>query len=225
MPKGVNVPNARGHTVGRYTFREEIVNSLTHALGTALSIAGLIVLIVRAVNYGTVWHVMSFSIFGGTLVLLYGTSTLYHCLGDGTAKRLFEILDHSAIYLLIAGTYTPFTLVTLRGGWGWCIFGVIWACAIGGIILKSVCIARFQKISIALYVGMDWLCLVAVKEIVVHVSRLSIAQLLFGGLSYTLGVVFYAWRRLPYNHAAWHVFVLYGSALHFLSVLTILQPM
>ncbi len=219
------MPNAGGHTVGRYTFREEIVNSLTHALGTALSIGGLIVLIVRAVNYGTAWHVVSFTVFGGTLVLLYSTSTLYHCLPDGTAKRLFDILDHSAIYLLIAGTYTPFTLVTLRGGWGWSIFGVIWACAIGGIILKSVFFGRFQKISIALYMGMGWLCLVAVREIVVHVPRLSLALLLFGGLSYTLGVVFYAWRKLPYNHAVWHVFVLCGSTLHFLSVLALLQPM
>jgi len=224
VPKGVNVANARGHIVGRYTFREEIINSLTHALGTALSIGGLIVLIVRAVNYGTVWHLVSFSVFGGTLVLLYAASTLYHCLPDGKAKRLFKIIDHAAIYLLIAGTYTPFMLVALRGAWGWSIFGVVWACAIGGIILKGVCIARFQKASVALYVGMGWLCLVAFKEIFVRVPRLSIALLLSGGLSYTLGVVFYAWRRLPCNHAVWHVFVLCGSTLHFFAVLAILQP-
>jgi len=225
VPKGVNVADARGHTVGRYTFREEIINSLTHGLGTALSIGGLIVLIVYAVNYGTAWHVVSFSVFGGALVLLYAASTLYHCLPEGTAKRLFKIIDHSAIYLLIAGTYTPFLLVNLRGVWGWSIFGVIWACAIGGIILKGVCITRFQKASIALYVSMGWLCLVVVKEMFVHVPRLSIALLLLGGLSYTVGVVFYSWRRLPYNHAVWHVFVLCGSTLHFLSVLSILQPM
>ena len=220
VPKGVNVPNVR-----RYTFREEIVNSLTHGLGTVLSVGGVIVLIVCAVNRGTAWHVVSFSVFGGTLVLLYGASTLYHCLPVGTAKRVFKILDHSAIYLLIAGTYTPFMLVNLRGGWGWSIFGVIWAFAVAGIILKGVCIARFQKTSVALYVGMGWLCLVAFKEMMVHVPRLSIALLLFGGLSYTFGVVFYAWRKLPYNHAVWHVFVLCGSTLHFLSVLATLQPM
>ena len=217
--------NAGGYTVGRYTFREEVVNSLTHGLGTAFSIGGLIVLIVCAVNRGTAWHVVSFSVFGGTLVLLYAASTLYHCLPDGTAKRLFKIIDHSAIYLLIAGTYTPFTLVNLRGTWGWSIFGVVWACAIGGIILKGFCIVRFQKASIALYLGMGWLCLVAIKEVLVHVPRLSIALLLFGGLSYTLGVVFYSWKRFPYNHAVWHVFVLCGSTLHFLAVLAILQPM
>lgn len=224
VPKGVNVASAGGYTVGRYTFREEVVNSLTHGLGTAFSIGGLVVLIVCAVNRGTAWHVVSFSVFGATLVLLYASSTLYHGLRESPAKRLFKIIDHAAIYLLIAGTYTPFMLVNLRGAWGWSIFGVIWACAIGGIILKSVCIARFQKASIALYVGMGWLCLVVVKEMFVHVRHLSIALLLFGGLSYTFGVVFYSWKKLPYNHAVWHVLVLCGSTLHFLSVLAILQP-
>ena len=217
--------NAGGYTVERYTFREEVINSLTHGLGTALSVGGLVVLIVCAVNRGTVWHVVSFAVFGGTLVLLYASSTLYHCLPEGPAKRLFKIIDHSAIYLLIAGTYTPFTLVALRGAWGWSIFGVIWACALVGIILKCVCIARFRKVSIALYLGMGWLCIVAIKEVLIHVPRLSIALLLLGGLSYTLGVVFYAWKKLPYNHAVWHVLVLCGSTLHFLSVLAILSPM
>jgi hemolysin III len=202
---------------------EEIINALTHGLGTVLSVAALVVLITLAVVHGTPWHVASFSLFGATLVILYAASTLYHVLPAGPAKCFFRVLDHAAIYLLIAGTYTPFLLVNLRGAWGWSLFGVVWACAVLGIILKGVCFAGFEKASIAVYVGMGWLSLVAVKQIVTHVPGVGVWLLLGGGLAYTLGVVFYAWRRLPYNHAIWHVWVLCGSTLHFFSVMSTLS--
>jgi hemolysin III len=205
-----------------YTIVEEWINGLTHGIGAVLSVAGLVVLVVCAVIYGNAWHVVSFSIFGSTLIILYTASTLYHSVTHTTAKRVFWTLDHSAIFILIAGTYTPFMLVNLRGGWGWSIFGIIWACAILGIILKIFYIGKFEKISVAVYVMMGWLGIVAFKEIVTNVSLLSIVLLVIGGLSYTLGVIFFAWEKLPYNHALWHLCVLSGSVFHYFAVLSIL---
>ena len=206
----------------RYTTIEERINWLIHGIGTMLSIVGLVILIVCASIYGNIWHIVSFSIFGSTLIILYTTSTLYHSVTHNTAKRVFWILDHSAIFILIAGTYTPFMLVNLRGGWGWSIFGIIWACAILGIILKIFYIGKFEKISVAVYVMMGWLCIVAFKEIITNVSSLSIVLLVIGGLSYTLGVIFFAWQKLPYNHALWHLCVLSGSVFHYFAVLSML---
>ena len=202
-----------------YTIIEERINRLTHGVGAVLSVAGLVVLVVYSGIYGNAWHVVSFSIFGSALVILYAASTLYHSVTQAAAKRVFWILDHSAIFILIAGTYTPFTLVSLRGGWGWSLFGVVWACAVLGIILKIFYIGRFEKISVAVYVIMGWLCVMAFKEIVATVSLLSIVLLILGGLSYTLGVVFFAWQKLPFNHALWHLCVLGGSVFHYFSVL------
>jgi hemolysin III len=205
-----------------HTIVEERINGLTHGIGVVLSVVGLVVLVVCATIYGNAWHVVSFSIFGSSLIILYTASTLYHSVKHTTAKRVFWILDHSAIFILIAGTYTPFMLVSLRGGWGWSIFGVIWACAILGIILKVYYIGRFEKISVVVYVIMGWLCVVAFKEIIANVSSLSIILLIIGGLSYTFGVIFFAWQKLPYNHAIWHLCVLSGSVFHYFSVLSIL---
>jgi hemolysin III len=205
-----------------HTIVEERINGLTHGIGVVLSVVGLVVLVVCATIYGNAWHVVSFSIFGSTLIILYAASTLYHSVTHTTAKRVFWILDHSAIFLLIAGTYTPFVLVNLRGRWGWSIFGIIWACAILGIILKIFYIGKFEKISVAVYVMMGWLCIVAFKEIITNVSSLSIVLLVIGGLSYTLGVIFFAWEKLPYNHALWHLCVLSGSVFHYFAVLSML---
>jgi hemolysin III len=205
----------------RYTWGEEVANALTHGFGAVLSVAGLGVLVSYAAAYGTAWHVVSFTVFGATLVILYAASTAYHALPEGAAKRAFRVLDHSAIYLLIAGTYTPFVLVSLRGAWGWSLFAVVWACAVLGIVLKHVCFARFQKASVALYAGMGWLSLVAARQVVAHVPGLGFWLLLGGGLVYTFGLVFYLWRR-PYHHAVWHAMVLSGSALHFFSVMSTL---
>ena len=214
--------NGAAKGVSGYSFGEEVVNGLTHGVGTVLSFLALIFLVVLSVIYGGIWHIVTFSVFGVTLVLLYLSSTLYHSLPDGIGKRVFKVIDHSAIYLLIAGTYTPFMLVNLRGVWGWSIFGVVWAFAILGIVLKVVYVGRFQKVSVAVYVGMGWICLVAFKQILICVPLVSVVLLVMGGLAYTLGVIFYAWRKMPYSHGVWHLFVLGGSTFHFFSVLFML---
>jgi len=217
--------NRTGEPAGsgkRYSLGEEIANSITHGLGMGLGIAGLTVLVVMAALRGTAWHIVSFSIFGVSLILLYTASTFYHSLTHPRAKRVFKILDHSAIFLLIAGTYTPFTLVSLRGPLGWTLFGGIWALAALGIIFKSVFITRFQRASVGVYIFMGWICVLASKAMLQQVPRVSLILLVGGGLSYTVGVVFYLWRRMPFNHAVWHLFVLGGSILHFFAVLNIL---
>jgi hemolysin III len=209
--------------VVEYTLGEEIANSISHGIGTLLSIAGLVVMVVLAVTYGDAWHVVSFSIFGASLILLYLASTLYHSLPMPRVKQILQRIDHSAIFVLIAGTYTPFMLVTLRGAMGWSIFGIVWGLALAGILLKIFfSISKYEKISVGLYVFMGWLCVVAAKQFLANVPQISLILLVFGGLSYTIGVIFYVWDRLPYNHAVWHLFVLGGSIFHYFSVLNTL---
>ncbi len=215
--------NIQQNYVAEYTLGEEIANSVSHGIGTLLSIAGLVVLIVLAVMHGDAWHVVSFSIFGATLIILYLASTLYHSLPMPRVKQILQRFDHSAIFLLIAGTYTPFMLVSIRGVMGWSIFGVVWGLALAGILLKLFfSISKFEKVSVGLYVFMGWLCVVAAKQFLANVPQLSLILLVFGGLSYTVGVIFYVWDRLPYNHAVWHLFVLGGSIFHYFSVLNTL---
>ncbi len=209
--------------IQEYTFGEEIANTVTHGLGTLLSITGMVILVLCAVAYGSVWHVVSYSIFGSTLIILYLASTLYHALPMPAAKRIFKIIDHSAIFLLIAGTYTPFLLTNLRGAWGWSLFGIIWGLAAIGIFLKCVYISRFQKASVIVYIGMGWLIVIAMREMTLHVQLTSVLLLVAGGLFYTVGVLFYIWRKLPYNHAIWHLFVLGGSVSHYFSVYSLLS--
>lgn len=207
-----------------YSVAEEIVNSLSHGIGALLSIAGLVVLIVFASLYGNSWHIVSFAIYGSTLIVLYAASTLYHSIPQPTLKKVLMKLDHAAIFLLIAGTYTPFVLVSLRGAWGWTLFGIVWALAIAGVTIKSITIFRFRKVSVVVYLFMGWLGLVAIKELVTAVPLHSLTLLIIGGICYTTGVIFYAWRKMPFNHGIWHAFVLCGSILHFFSVLGILPP-
>jgi len=202
-----------------YSKGEEIANSITHAIAAGMSIAALVVLIARAVSYGDAWHVVSFSIFGATLILLYMASTLYHAIPLPQAKRILKTLDHSAIFLLIAGTYTPFMLVSLRDTVGWTVFGVVWLLAVAGIILKCCFVYRFQRLSLTIYLGMGWLCVLIGRDMYTTLSGASLLFLALGGLAYTLGVIFYVWDRLPYNHAIWHLFVIAGSTMHFFSVL------
>jgi len=208
--------------VSQYSLGEEIANSITHAIATGLSIAALAVLIVSAATAGDAWHIVSFSIFGSSLILLYLASTLYHSIPAPRAKRILKTLDHSAIFLLIAGTYTPFMLTSLRGAVGWTIFGVVWGLAVAGVVLKCCFVYRFKRLSLAIYLGMGWLCVLVMREMYASLSRASLTFLALGGLAYTLGVVFYVWKRLPYNHAIWHLFVVAGSVLHFFSVLNTL---
>jgi hemolysin III len=207
----------------QYSLREEIAHSATHGLGIVLSIAGLIAMMVVSERSGDVRHVVASIVYGATLILLYLSSTLYHGIPSPNAKRVLKVLDHSAIYLLIAGTYTPFTLISLRGAWGWTLFGLVWGMALLGITLKVAAIGRFQWLSIALYLGMGWL-VVALRPLIGAVSPAGFRLLLLGGVSYTLGVVFYKWRRLPYHHAVWHLFVLAGSTFHYFAVLLYVLP-
>jgi hemolysin III len=204
---------------GRYTLGEEIANSVTHGVGLALSIAGLAILATLASLRGDPWAIVGASIFGTTLVLLYLSSTLYHAIPYPRSKRVLRVLDHSAIYLLIAGTYTPFTLVTLRGALGWVLFGLVWGLAVLGIITTSAAMDRLKVLSIVLYVAMGWLVAIAAKPLIASLSWGGLSLIIGGGVVYTSGLLFYAWRRLPYHHTIWHIFVLVGSLLHFLAVL------
>ena len=203
---------------------EEIASAVTHGLGAAASIAGLAVLATAAARRGDAWHVVAVSIFGASLILLYAASTLYHGLPAGRAKAVFRVLDHSAIYLLIAGTYTPFTLVSLRGPWGWSLFGVIWGCALVGIALRLTFGARWRVARVILYVAMGWAGIVAIRPMVATVPAGCLILMVLGGLAYTVGIVFYGWHRLPYHHSVWHLFVLAGSALHYAAVLLYVVP-
>lgn len=198
---------------------EEIFNSITHGIGTLISVAALVILIVFAVYKGNVWHVVSFTIFGSTMVLLYLSSTLYHSFTKQKVKNLFARFDHAAIFLLIAGTYTPFVLTTLRGPLGWSLFGVIWGLAIAGVVVRSVFLTRFRKLMVGIYLAMGWLFLIAIVPMVRNLPGISVAFLFAGGACYSLGVIFYSWRNLKYGHGIWHLFVLAGSIMHFFSVL------
>ncbi|MEE9912615.1 MAG: hemolysin III family protein [Deltaproteobacteria bacterium] len=203
---------------------EELLNSITHGAGILLSIAALVLLIVFSSTYGSTGHVVSCTIFGVTLILLYTASTLYHGIQKPHLKRVCKIFDHSCIYLLIAGTYTPFLLVTLRGVLGWTMFGVIWFLAVSGVVLKIFFVQRFKIISTIAYVLMGWIIVFAIKPLADALSSGGLVWLIAGGLAYTLGVIFYAWKKLPFNHAIWHLFVLTGSVCHFFAIIFYVIP-
>jgi hemolysin III len=207
-----------------YHLHEEIAHSIIHGIGAILAIAGLVILIVNTTACGSARHIVSCSIFGATLVLLYSASTLYHGIQHPKAKKVLRVIDHSSIYLLIAGTYTPFTLINMQGTWGWSLFGVIWLAALLGIVLQFSPLRRFSSIRLILYVAMGWAALVAIKPLSASVPMSALILIVAGGLSYTVGIVFYLWHRLPYHHAIWHVFVLSGSALHYIAVLLSMKP-
>jgi hemolysin III len=206
------------------SFGEEFANSVTHGVGLGLSLAGLVALIILTAMRGTAWHVVSCTIYGSTLVILYAASTLYHSIQSARAKRVLRIIDHGAIYLLIAGTYTPFTLVNLRGGLGWTLFGVVWGLAALGIVFKVFHVDRFPIASTLVYLSMGWLVVIAWKPMMTLIPAGGIALIAAGGAAYTLGVFFYAAKRIPYNHAIWHLFVLAGSIFHYVAVLLYVLP-
>jgi hemolysin III len=206
------------------TSGEELANVITHGIGAALGIAGLSTLVVGAARYGDIWRMVSFSIYGATLVILYLASFFYHGARSPRAKRLLQFFDHTAIYLLIAGTYTPFTLVSMRGAWGWTMFGLIWGLAIVGILLNVFFFGRLGVISTILYLLMGWLVVIAIKPVTDALSVRGLAWLVAGGLSYTVGVIFYAWHRLPYAHPIWHLFVLAGSVFHYFAIFFYVLP-
>ncbi|SDJ04442.1 hemolysin III [Natribacillus halophilus] len=208
-----------------FTRKEEIANAITHGIGSVLSIAALVLLIIYASIIGTPLHIVSVSIFGFSMLLLYVCSTLVHSFPKGKVKDLFEIFDHSSIYLFIAGTYTPFLFHALEGALSWTLFGVIWGVAMAGITLKAFFVKRFRLLSTLFYIGMGWLIVVAWAPLAAAVPTGGLILLVIGGFFYTVGAVFYLWRSFPYHHAVWHVFVIAGSAAHFFAVFLYIIPL
>ena len=198
---------------------EEIANSASHAIGLMASVAAVPFLLVMALRRGSAWTVVGVSVFAATTILLYLASTVYHAMPPNRAKRVCQVIDHSAIFLLIAGTYTPFTLGVLRGAWGWTLFGLVWGVAIIGVMLKAMRGVGHPRLSTSLYLGMGWLALVAARPLALQVPVPGLLWLLAGGLAYTLGVAFFATDRVRYNHFVWHLFVLAGTTCHFFAVL------
>ncbi len=203
---------------------DEHANALTHGIGLVLVLVAVPAIIVLAATSATAWHVVSVSVYGTTLICLYVASTLYHSVRRPPAKRVLRILDHSAIYLLIAGTYTPFTLVTLRGAWGWTLFGIVWALALFGIVWKAVRVERHEVVSTILYIAMGWLAVIAIRPLSRAIPIAGLVWVFAGGLAYTFGVAFFGASRLRFNHAVWHLFVLAGSACHYIAVMRYVLP-
>lgn len=202
-----------------FSKKEEIANAITHGIGLLLSIAALVLLIITATSIGSSWYIVSFSIYGGTMILLYLSSSLLHSLPKGKVKDFFEFLDHSAIFLFIAGTYTPFILTVLRGTLGWTLFGVIWSLALFGILFKIFFLKRYLYTSTILYILMGWLVVIAWEPLSNALTPISLLFLVMGGILYTIGAIFYVWRGFPFHHAVWHLFVIFGSVCHFFSII------
>ena len=205
-----------------YTLAEELVSSISHGVGAGLSIAALVVGVVWAAFTGDPWRVVSMSLFGAMLVILYLMSTIYHGLRPNNGKRVFRIIDHCSVFLLIAGTYTPFTLVTLRGPWGWTLFGIVWGAAALGITLNAIDLGRFAKLSLICYVAMGWVVVIAIVPLVRSLAPSGLALLFGGGVFYTTGAAVYAFGKRSgkkFVHSVWHFFVLFGSILHYFCIL------
>jgi hemolysin III len=211
--------SAPGRGDRRASLGEEIANSVSHGVGFVAALVATPFLVVAAARRGGPAAAVGASVFAGTVLVLYLASTLYHALPTNKAKRVFRVLDHSAIFLLIAGTYTPFTLGVLRGVWGWVLFGSVWALAVLGITVKSIGGIRYPRLSTALYVGMGWLALIVIRPLWMHVPMAGWLWLIAGGVAYTGGIAFYAAERVRYGHFVWHLFVLLGTACHFFAVL------
>lgn len=207
-----------------FTKGEEIANAITHGIGALLSIAGLVLLIVFSSINGNAWHVVSFTLYGASMVVLYLSSTMVHSFPEGKVKDIFEIFDHSSIYFFIAGTYTPFLFVVVKGWLGWTLFGIVWGMAIGGTVFKSFFVKRYLYVSTIMYIAMGWMIVFVWKPISDNVHPNGLLLLILGGIIYTVGSVFYVWRGFKYHHAVWHLFVLAGTILHFFSVIIYLLP-
>ncbi|BES71998.1 hemolysin III family protein [Marinobacter nanhaiticus D15-8W] len=211
-------PSSNDGVVQDYPVIEEWLNWTTHGLAALFSVAGMVVLIVLASMAADPWKIVSFSIYGASMTLLFLASTLYHSARQPRLRRIFKMLDHCAIFLLIAGTYTPFLLVNMRGAVGWTLFAVIWGLAAAGITLKLVFGHRFKALQVIIYLLMGWLIVFASTELAASVNSLGLWLVVAGGVTYTLGVVFYLINRIPYNHAIWHLFVVGGGACHFFAI-------
>ncbi|KUM55136.1 PAQR family membrane homeostasis protein TrhA [Rheinheimera sp. EpRS3] len=211
-------------TTTHYSPIEEHLHAISHGIGAVLSVVALILMWQLSVQANDNWRLFSSIVYGGSLILLYSSSTLYHSIHRIEIKRRLRQLDHAAIFILIAGTYTPFTLVNLRDNWGLPLFGLIWLVALVGVIIELATALKYKKLSLGLYLGMGWLVIIAIQPMLNHVDTGGLLLLLAGGLSYSFGVIFYAWKRLFMHHAIWHLFVLGGSVLHFLAVYYYVLP-
>ncbi len=212
---------ANTHT---YTRKEEIVNAITHGIGAIFSVVALVLLVVMSALDGSVWHVVSFSIYGASMLLLYTASTLVHSFPEGKLKDLFEIFDHAAIYIFIAGTYTPFLFIVVKGALGWTLFGIVWGIALVGVFFKAFFVKKFLYLSTVIYIVMGWLAVFAWKPLMTTLPTDGSLLFIIGGVLYTVGTIFYVWRAFPYHHAVWHVFVLAGTAAHFFAILLYVLP-
>ena len=207
-----------------YSPAEERINISSHAIGFILSIVALILLVIHAYTHGNIWHVVSFGVFGTSLVILFAASTIYHSSKKPAIRRRMRIIDHASIYVLIAGTYTPYTLVTLNGSTGWVIFGISWGMALSGIILKLFFTGRYKTISTLMYIFMGWIIIFAIEPLIDNLSTNGLLWLVAGGLAYTLGAILYAIKKIKFNHAIFHLFVLIGAFCHFVSVYFYVLP-
>lgn len=207
-----------------FSLGEEIANSVTHGIGLVFSIVAITVLVMLSLMHGNAWHIASCSVYGGSMVMLYGASTMYHGVQVPRLKNILRTVDHSCIYLLIAGTYTPFTLILVRGGWGWTLFGLVWGIALVGLVFKIFFTHRFQIVSLLSYLAMGWLAVIAVRPILERVPSGALLWLAAGGLFYTVGVYFYVKDKVPFYHTIWHLFVLGGSVCHFFAIVFYIIP-
>ncbi|MCB0482435.1 MAG: hemolysin III family protein [Flavobacteriales bacterium] len=207
-----------------YSYREELVNITSHAIGFVLSIVALVFLLIQSITFGGVYHIVSVSIFGVSLMVLYAASTLYHSSKQQKLRNRLKIFDHAAIYLLIAGTYTPFTLVSLKGSIGWVFFGITWGMVVLGVVLKLFYTGKFKLVSTLLYLFMGWMVLFIIKPLNESVAREGLYWLFAGGLAYTIGAISYSIKRIEFNHAFFHICVLIGSFCHFISIFYYILP-
>ncbi len=203
---------------------EEIANSITHGVGAVMSLVALVILMISASIDHNVWYAISVALFGSSMFIVYLSSTLVHALPKGKAKDVFEIFDHASIYLFIAGTFTPISLFLIRGRLGWILLGIVWGLAIGGVVFKAFLAKKFMFTSTLLYILMGWLVVIGWHQITLHLNSKGIALLLAGGICYTVGAIFYVWRGFPYHHAVWHLFVIAGTVLQYLSILLYISP-
>ena len=207
-----------------YTLGEDLANAISHGRGAGLSVAALVLCVVQAARHGTAAGVVGASIYGATLIVLYTMSTLYHAITNQSARKVLRVFDHVSIYLLIAGTYTPITLVTIRGAMGWVIFGVVWGMAVLGIVLNSVSIEKFKKFSIVSYIMIGWAVVIGMRQVIENMPKNGLVFLVIGGVLYTVGIIFYALKKVKYMHSVWHLFVLAGSIMHFFCVYLYVLP-
>ena len=206
------------------TLGEEIASAITHGLGVVFSIVALVLLVLSATESGSTWNVTAVSVFGASMILLYLFSTLLHAIPHPPSKRVLQVFDHAGIYLLIAGSYTPFALVTLHGVIGWTLFAIVWSVAIFGIVWKFFATGKYMWISNVTYLALGWICIIVIRPLYESLGHQGFMLLLAGGLAYSVGIIFYVWQKLPFNHAIWHLFVLAGSVFIFLSILLYVAP-